>query len=92
MSTTPTPREVISELTWAKLYAKRIQADLDVIFRVLEEAQLISAGPQVLETATLLREHLKLANGAIADLRKEARVTHSKKEPPARKLKARRAG
>ena len=92
MPKAPTPKEVISELTWAKLYAKRIQDDLDVIFRVLEKAQLISAGPQVLESATLLREHLKLANGAIADLRKEARVTHSKKKPPVRKSKARRAG
>ena len=92
MPQTPTPKEVIAELTWAKLYAKRIEDDLNVIFRVLDEAQLISAGPQVLETATLLREHLKLANAAIADLRKEARVTAPKKKAPVRKLKARRSG
>ena len=92
MPQTPTRKEVIAELTWAKLYAKRIQDDLNVIFRLLEEAQLISARPQVLETATLLREHLKLANAAIADLRKEARVTPPKRKSPVRKLKARRSG
>jgi hypothetical protein len=88
----PTPREVIAELTWAKLYAKRIQDDLNVLFKVLKEVQDISAGPQVLETAMLLREHLKLANSAIAALRTEAKVMPpAKKKVPAAKAKVRRA-
>ena len=91
MPKTPTPREVIAELTWAKLYAKRIQDDLNVLFKVLEEVQDIKAGPQVLETATLLREHLKMANTAIAVLRTEAKVTAPKKKAPAAKAKVRRA-
>jgi septation ring formation regulator EzrA len=66
--------ELLVELSWARLYVKKIQEHLDVISTALEKAEHTAAGTELMETATLLREHLKHANLAITELRDNARV------------------
>jgi hypothetical protein len=72
--------ELLVELSWARLYVKEIQEHLNVISAALEKAQHTAAGTELMETATLLREHLKHANLAITELREHARM-----RPPASK-------
>ena len=66
--------ELLVELSWARLYVKEIQEHLNVISAALEKAQHTAAGTDLMETATLLREHLKHANLAINELRENARM------------------
>ena len=73
--------ELLVELSWARLYVKKIQENLNVISAALEKAQHTAAGPDLVETATLLREHLKHANVAITELRENARVRPPTSEP-----------
>jgi hypothetical protein len=76
------PNHVLAELTWAKLYSKRIQEESNVLFATLQKAQDLSDesfdGSELIESATLLREHLRLANIAIGELRSRARINHRK--------------
>lgn len=61
-------REVLVELTWAKLHVEKIQADLKVIFTALKKAGKIVDTPEVKDAIALLRLLLGLANRAIAEL------------------------
>jgi hypothetical protein len=88
-STTPKarpPHELLAELTWAKLYSKRIQDESNVLFAALRKAQDLkeeeesSDGLDMIESATLLREHLRLANIAIGELSSRARIKHRKRK------------
>ena len=74
MTTKRPVREVLAELTWAKLHVEKIEAELKLIFAAFKKAGKIVDTPEVKDAIALLRLLLGLANRATAELRAISRV------------------